>query len=220
MKWPRRLIIVRHGQSEHNVALDLKETREREVMRSIRDMDIALTEEGRCQARETGAALAEYRFDKAFVSPYRRTRQTAEELLAYQHITPYYDERIREKEFGSLHGLTKQGILEQYPDEVRRRQLEGKYWYRLPNGENYPDVRLRLHSFLDMLVRDCAARDVLVVTHHVPCLLFRGLYEHLGEEEILALGDVANCGISEYVCDTSRRPEGRMRLTRWNETVY
>ena len=225
-KWPSRLVVVRHGQSELNVAKDLFDDGLPETLQKladVRDVDINLTETGIQQAEQTGDYLAgSPQFDICFSSPYRRALMTADIIasrLPYS-LTIYKDNRIREKEFGVLHGLTTDDIEHQFPHEYRARKREGKYWYRLPGGENYPDVEQRLHSFLDKLHRDYAGMNVLVVTHQVPCLVFRVLYEHLDEDGVLALGDVPNCGIHEYIIDTSKVSEGRMRLTKFNEVAY
>lgn len=226
LKWPQRLVIVRHGQSEQNVALDLLEDGLEDILaeqKEIRDADIALTEEGLRQAAATGAYLAQSStFDICFSSPYQRALQTAEAIVSQFDYTLriFKDNRIREKEFGRLHGLNKSEIREQYPDEFHDRARDGKYWYRLPRGENYPDVEARVHSFLDKLTRDYQGQHVLVVTHQVPYKLFRALFEHLDEDAVLALDDTPNCGIQEFLADTSKAPTGRMKLAYFNKVAY
>ena len=226
LKWPKRLVIVRHGQSEQNVALDLLEDKLDAILqeqKEIRDADIRLTSVGVWQAEQTGLYLAATEpFDICFSSPYARALQTAEAIvskLAYG-LSIYKDNRLREKEFGRLHGFTNQEIRERYPDEFHDRKRDGKYWYRLPRGENYPDVEGRVHSFQDKLVRDYGGKNVLVVTHKIPYKMFRALFEHLDERGVLELEDTPNCGIQEYVIDTTARPEGRMKLIQFNKVVY
>ncbi|MBI4173400.1 MAG: histidine phosphatase family protein [Candidatus Aenigmarchaeota archaeon] len=144
-------------------------------------------------------------------------------LIAEQLNYPlkiFMDNRIREKEFGRLHAIKHEDLKARYPDDWKARQRDGKYYHRMPGGENYPDVEQRLHSFLDKLHRDYAGQSVLVTTHRVPYLLFQALFQHLGEQEVLSLGDVPNCGIAEYHLDTSRVPEGRLRMMQWNRTAY
>jgi len=176
-KWPNRLVIVRHGQSQQNIALDLFQEGIDTLIKKMyntRDADVALTRIGHWQAKQTGTFLADTEpFDICFCSPYTRTLETAEGIIAH---LPYAlrilsDNRIREKEFGRFHGLTTEDIQTQYPEEFADRQREGKYWYRLLRGENYPDVELRVHSFLGKLTRDWREKSVLLVTHHVPYLL-------------------------------------------------
>ncbi len=229
MKWPELLVIVRHGQSELNVARDLEEVTNdpSHINRflTIRDLDVQLTEEGKRQASETGKYLKRLEFDAVFSSPYLRCKQTAEEITRHfaSRVSLYYDNRIREKEFGWIHGLTTDQIKERFPNEHAAYHRDGKYWYRPPGGENYPDVEQRVHMFLDKLHRDYAEKNVLVVTHAVPFLLFRALFEHLGEEDVLRVqkkNDVKNCGIALYLCDTAIKPEGKMNLQLYNLVVY
>ena len=185
------LVIVRHGESERNVhRAEAQREGRLEYHGDVRDMDVALTPRGLRQARETGKYLGqEFRFDRVFVSPYERTLLTATTLVkqfAYQ-VELTLEERIREKEFGILDGLTSQGIRSKYPDEWQRRQREGKYYYRPPGGESYPDVALRVHSFLGTLARDFRKQSVLVVCHSVVVLTFRRLLERLTEKTLLAI---------------------------------
>ena len=226
LKWPKRLVIVRHGQSELNVAKDLLDEGLPETLTLLagkRDVDVDLTQTGIWQAEQTGVFLANKEpFDICFSSPYRRAIRTAHIITSQfgYKIQLFKDNRIREKEFGTLHGLTTDDIERQFPHEYTARKREGRYWYRLPGGENYPDVEQRLHSFLDKLVRDWADKSVLVITHQVPYLMTRALFQHLDEDGVLVLGDVPNCGMQEYVPDTSKSPEGRMLLRSFNITAY
>lgn len=100
------------------------------------------------------------------------------------------------------------------------RKRDGKYWYRFPQGENYPDVEARCHSFLDKLSRDYGGKRVLVVTHQVPFKMFRALFQHLDEKLVLQLDDVYNVGLQEYRIDRSRTPQGRCKLVMWNRIAY
>lgn len=226
MKWPKKLVIVRHGQSEQNVALDLLQEDLEKVLAEqtkIRDADIELTQRGLYQAQQTGIALAKAGvFDICFSSPYKRTMQTAKAIVQQfsYPLNIFKDNRIREKEFGRLHGYPTELIRQYYPEEFSDRERDGKYWYRLPRGENYPDVEMRVHMFLDKLVRDFGGKQVLVITHQVPFKIFRGLFQHLDEESILGLEDTPNCGVQEYHIDTSNVPEGRMILTMYNRVFY
>src|SRR5215471_17219458 len=81
-KWPDRLWIVRHGQSEANVARRLAEEAAREEIDiSVRDVDAALSALGREQALAVGRWLGELppeaRPNVVLTSPYQRAIETA-----------------------------------------------------------------------------------------------------------------------------------------------
>jgi broad specificity phosphatase PhoE len=209
-KWPNHIVLVRHGESERNIHKEIAEAQGELVYGGdIRDVDVPLTERGRSQAVATGKALSQtFQFDCIFVSPFVRTHQTAD-IVSEQFATAIpqtAEERLREIDFGTLDGLTKAGIQARCPSEWERKQRLGKYWYRPPGGESYPDVSLRLHSFLGTITREHSQQSVLVICHSVIVLLFRKLIERLSEAELLAIDgdkaqDVWNCSVSHYEFD-------------------
>ena len=109
-KWPALLVVMRHAESEanyHRQYLEKINSPATHLEIPTRDVDVPLTAEGRRQAREAGRYLAAATvppFDAVYVSPYRRTRETADLVLEgfATHPTPVIEERIREKEFGIL----------------------------------------------------------------------------------------------------------------------
>jgi len=223
------LVIVRHGESQRNVSrAEAMREGSLEYHGDIRDMDVPLTARGLRQSLETGKHLArEFHFDRVFVSPYERTVQTATTFLKQfpYTIDLVMEERVREKEFGILDGLTGHGIRSRYPDEWRRREREGKYYYRPPGGESYPDVALRVHSFLGTLARDYREQSVLVVCHSVVVLTFRRLLERLTEQSLLAIDrdpekDVCNCSITWYAYDSKASQRGHLVLREFNGVHY
>jgi broad specificity phosphatase PhoE len=214
-RWPDRLWIVRHGQSAGNVARDAADAAGHAVIDiAERDVDVPLSDLGHAQAEALGrwfATLPEgERPTVVLTSPYVRARQTARAVCDAGGLVPgartVVDERLREKEFGILDRLTHRGIVERYPEQSEARARLGKFYHRPPGGESWADVILRLRSVLDTvsLHHARAGSRVLVVAHQVIVLCFRYLIEEMTEDEILAvdrLGDVANCGVTEYALD-------------------
>ena len=230
LKWPSHLVILRHAESERNVArAAAMETEALEYGGMIRDVDVRLTARGRDQALATGQGLAQlpFHFDRIFASPYERTLTTAHlvrEQLKYS-VDVTWEERIREIEFGILDGVTKAGIQHKYPDEWARKQRLGKYWYRAPGGESYPDVALRLHSFLGTLTRDFRGKSVLVVCHSVVVLLFRRLLERMTEQQLLEIDsdpqqEVWNCSATHYACQSVDGKSPKLQLQSYNTVYY
>lgn len=223
-KWPDLLVIVRHGQSERNVAKEQAKAAGTSVVwaSGVRDVDTPLTPLGVQQAIATGQFLSKDSFDVIFSSPYMRTLQTSQHIAEQLPAVPriILEERIREIEFGVLDGLTHQGVRERYPEEWARREREGKYWYRPPGGESRPDVALRVHSFLGTLTRDYRQRKVLVVCHSVVVLIFRRLLERWDEAKYMEVDsedDVLNCGITTYRYDPETH---RLNLDCYNTICY
>jgi broad specificity phosphatase PhoE len=203
------LWLLRHGQSLGNVANDAARAQELERLDlTERDMDVPLSPLGVEQARAFGTWLGEQPTSEqpavVVSSPYVRAMETARQLLDAAdldvEITP--DERLREREFGILDLLTHRGIVAAFPEEAKRREHVGKFYYRPPGGESWVDVALRLRSLRDSLVREHADRRVLVVTHEVPIIISRYLIERLDEATTLELsrsGRLANCSLTSYV---------------------
>lgn len=228
-KWMNHLVIVRHGESLRNVGKQAAQAAgQLEYGGGLRDMDVPLTPQGVRQAEATGGFLAlKFCFDRIFVSPYLRAVQTTQ-LMMKQFKNPVeltIEERIREKEFGVLDGLTRKGILEKYPAEWQRRERDGKYYYRPPGGESYPDVALRVHSIIGTLVRECPCQSVLVVCHSVIVLAFRRLLERMTEKELLAIDrdpeqDVCNCSVTWYEFDPRAGDKGKLVLREFNGVHY
>src|SRR3954466_14478939 len=219
-RWPRELILVRHGESAGNVARDLAESSGEEwIDIADRDMDVPLSDRGREQAQALGCWLKDLgprAPTVAIASPYRRAADTATVATATSglDINAVLDERLREREFGILDRLTRKGIVARHPTEAEARTRVGKFYYRPPGGESWCDVALRVRSALDTIAREYAGEPVLVVAHEVVILMFRYVLEQLTEQEVLAVGAetaLANCGVTEFVADTS--DPGRMEFT-------
>jgi broad specificity phosphatase PhoE len=158
-----------------------------------------------------------------FSSPYVRARETADRIRAVDGVlrnAPFIvDERLREKEFGMLDRLTRAGIMQRFPEQAKIRARVGKFYYRAPAGESWTDVILRLRTFADTISLHHSESDsrVLIVAHQVIVLCMRYLIEELDEAAILGIdaqGDVANCGVTDYVLE-----RGRLRLVRYNFTA-
>jgi broad specificity phosphatase PhoE len=191
---PARLVLVRHGESIGNVAdLAARSSGAARLDLQARDADVPLSDTGRDQAMALGrhlGGLAPTAVPTAVVSsPYRRSADTARLALAEAGlgVPVMLDERLRERELGLFDGLTGTGIRAEYPDEARRREHLGKFYYRPPGGESWCDVVLRVRS----LLRDVGARPagdrLWMFTHQAVITCFRFVLEGLDEAGVLEL---------------------------------
>ena len=227
--WPERLWLVRHGQSQGNVARDAAhEAGHKVIDLDLRDVDVPLSDLGHAQADAAGrwfAALPDDRKPEVLLSsPYVRARQTAEAICAAGGLCggakpTILDERLREREFGVFDGLTTLGIRDKYPEEASHRAKMGKFYHRAPGGESWADVILRLRSAMNTINLQYADKRVLVVCHQVVVLCFRYILEELTEGQILAIdkqADILNCGIAAYDFEPNTQALCVPTLALWN----
>ena len=228
-RWPTLLWLVRHGQSAGNVARDkaLTEGLVR-IPVSGRDVDVPLSELGMEQARALGQWFHRARVqpDVLLRSSYQRAQQPAAIFREAAGCSPdvaiCVDERLREKEFGILDGLTTAGVTATFPDQAEFRRILGKFYHRPPGGESWVDVILRLRSLLDTVSLHHADKRVMIIAHQVVVLCLRYIIENLSEEQILAIdqeGDVANCSVTEYRLEHDQSASGRLVLSSYNMTA-
>jgi broad specificity phosphatase PhoE len=223
------LWLVRHGESAGNVARDRAEEQGLHTIELVgRDIDVPLSPLGERQSRALGrwlnALAPEQKPTVVLTSPYVRARQTAELLMSEAQLDNpklvfMSDERLREKEFGSLNRFTKLGITAKFPQEAALRTEIGKFYYRPPGGESWCDVLLRLRSLMDQLELRYAGERVLIVAHQVIVLCFRYLIEELDEPRILAIDrekDVANCSVTRFEKGVGQGEREGLRLEAYN----
>ncbi|MCX6778880.1 MAG: histidine phosphatase family protein [Candidatus Magasanikbacteria bacterium] len=178
MGWPRNLVLVRHAESEGNVL-----TVDERARFNLATHAYGLTSRGQEQARLTGEYLKQRfgAFDTYYVSYYERSRQTMRIMFPEAHI--FEDPRLAEANRGIYHVLTREEIAQHYFKELESKDREGLYHHRPPQGENWPDVEQRIHSFLGTLRRDCKDENVLIVVHGHWALLFQRLIHHFPIDE-------------------------------------
>lgn len=221
--WPSALWLVRHGESEGNVANDLAR-RDRLLRLDINtnDPDVSLSDTGAAQARALGTWIAHQPPDEhpavAVVSPYVRASETARIALEHAGLTSipvHFDERLRDREQGVLDRLTSLGLRERYPEEADRREYLGKFWFRPSGGESWADVALRVRAALLDIRLAWPNQRVLIVTHDVTILIFRYILERLTPAEAVALsGQVHNCSVTRYDAQGDR-----LELSAFSDTT-
>jgi broad specificity phosphatase PhoE len=191
MARPRRIVLIRHGQSEGNA--------DKAVLATTPDYRLNLSPLGREQARAAGRALGRLfagQTVRAYVSPFFRARQTFEEIQAgaaggFNVASAYEDPRIREQDFGHLRAVEAVRLIE------AERRAFGAFFYRVPDGESGADVYDRISGFLDTLWRDFEKPDypqnALLVSHGLTVRLFLMRWFHWSVETFERLRNPSNC---------------------------
>lgn len=199
---PKRIILIRHGESEGNA-----DKRRLEVEPDYRHQ---LTDQGISQARAAGEQIRSIVGDEtvhAYVSPWHRTRQTFAEIRPVLNVVKAYeDPRIREMEWGHLREVEANAAIQ------KERIAYGTFYFRIPDGESAADVYDRVSGFLETLHRDFAKPDyadnTLIVTHGMTQRIFLMRWFHLSVEEFELLENPRNCELAVM----ERRPDGGYAL--------
>lgn len=87
-----KLYLIRHGQTDWNLAQKIQG-----------QTDIPLNNTGILQAEKMRDKLKNYQFDKCYVSPLKRAKQTAE-IITDGQMELIFDDNLKERGFGSLEG--------------------------------------------------------------------------------------------------------------------
>ncbi len=216
MTMPIDLVLVRHGQSEHNLASHFAKNGDEslytDAFRARHDSLHRLTPKGRQQAKMAGDWLRANKypvFDRKYVSSYIRAMETAG-LLSLDGPEWMLDPLLREREWGELDNMTPQEREEHAEESLRVRDTDPFYWTP-PNGESIAQVTIRLRSVLDTLHRECSDKRVVIVCHGEVMATFRFVLERMTVDEWMEFktsdkpGDkIQNCQILHY---TRRNPE-------------
>jgi len=173
----RRLVLVRHGESEGNSRIRL-----------IGSGDPPLSSEGRAQMLAARAALAGQVIDAVVASPSRRSWQSALALTGADEVRLEAD--FREIHFGRWEGRRVDEIRVADP-VLYEKWREGAPEFEYPGGELRADFRARVERGLDGLMRSGATSALLVghkgVIRHLVAKLTGAALE---ERDRPALGEV------------------------------
>jgi broad specificity phosphatase PhoE len=201
------IVIVRHGESVRNHASDLAhhgDTGLLEYQLRFEREESAwdLTQRGIDQARMAGTWIRENvgcEFSLSFVSPFKRTLQTAASLeLAEAHWK--IDERIREREWGDYMapGLPLYTV-EQYLHDL---SFCGTLHWKgpFPGAESVEDMIPRCREFFDHLLAKRHFGNVILVTHGGTMKALQFVIERLPLEkaDLLAERHLTNCSVLNY----------------------
>ena len=197
---PRNIVLLRHGHSLGN--------QDESLFGTMADWKIPLSEKGKVQARAAGRRIQEIigptRPVVFYVSPYKRTKQTLEEVQSQlspatlEHTLFTREEpRLREQDFGNFQDKE---LIQQFKKE---RPKFGRFFYRFPNGgESGADVFDRVSAFCGTFLQDleqcgeaASESTAVFVTHGITARLFIMKWMHWTVEDFEELHNPNNCAI-------------------------
>ncbi len=202
---PKRIILIRHGESEGNIEATSYET--------IPDYALNLTENGRGQALEAGEKIDKIIGNESvctYVSPLHRTRQTFEQIVSVlgdKNVKTVEDSRIREQDWGNLR------TYEQEKNIIKERSDYGIFYFNIENGESAANVFDRVSTFFETLHRDFLKenypQNTLIVTHGVTLRVLLMRILRWSVEDFEKVYNPTNCEI--FVLE--QNSEGEYELT-------
>jgi broad specificity phosphatase PhoE len=183
------LYLLRHGQSQHNLAFEQGNSFE-----SVNSLGSHLTDLGHQQAREAAQNLAAVPLSAIFSSDYHRAQETAQAFSTLHQLPVTLLPELRERTWGSLEGKHYGPVLE----EIKKRQMglsdKEKMQIKLtPDMESEWECAQRMETVLSHLANQHSGETVLIVSHGNT---LRSLLVSLGFEKYdqFGSGSIPNCG--------------------------
>lgn len=192
-----QLFLVRHGQTEHNVA---------GIAQGWNDSP--LSEAGRDQVRRLAARLAGMQPTALYSSPLGRAWSTAEAIAAETGLEIVALEDLREMNYGGWEGRSFLDVRRD--DEAAYRAWISDERASCPGGESHADVRRRFEHGLAMV----DSQRPILVTHGTA---IRIAVTALLEMPVMAARHFAqdNAALNLFV-----RRGGHWVLKTWNDTSH
>lgn len=149
-----RLILVRHGETEHN--------RERLTLGRA---DVPLNARGIAQAQAVASTFTRPP-DAIYSSPLVRALDTARAIGARTGVEAQPDAAFIEMDVGALEHLAPAQLREAYPEFLRAWLSEDAGDARMEGGETLSEVQERAWGAIERLREAHGSGEVVVVTHN------------------------------------------------------
>ncbi|MEJ2038895.1 MAG: histidine phosphatase family protein [Desulfosarcinaceae bacterium] len=147
------LILIRHGETQWNIQ-----------RRFQGHGDSALTLKGREQAAALGRRMQNLQFDEIFASDLGRAVETASLIAGSTGHAVQYDQRLRERNYGVLEGLTLADVTARYPEILNRLSLNDPDCI-IPEGESYRQHYKRNIAFVEEMISAKPGATLALVIH-------------------------------------------------------
>jgi broad specificity phosphatase PhoE len=151
----RRLILVRHGESEANVTASLH----------CRVPGPPLTPLGQRQSAELVPVLADEDVRMIWASTMLRAQQTAAPLAAARWLPVRIHEGLRESDVGDLHDRHDDEAHGVFDDVFGGWALDGDLTLRCPGGESAAEITDRFAAALEEVLAELSTGTAVVFSH-------------------------------------------------------
>jgi len=149
----QNFVIIRHGETKWNTERKLQG-----------QANSDLTRLGLKQTELVSNALKDEKFDFFFSSDLKRCQITSEIINKHHSKEIIYDQRLRERDFGILQGMTKE-MIKNEQKEVYGIYKTGSINFAVPEGEGVEEFFNRTMDFFDDVLKNFSEKKSLIVTH-------------------------------------------------------
>lgn len=202
----RRLILLRHGQTDFNVA-----------GRMQGHLESVLTPTGRAQAATAAPVIAALAPDRLISSDLSRAADTGEVVGAVCGLPVKLDTRLRETHLGLWQGMSVDEIEVEYPGAIATWRSDASW--APPGGESRVEVVERSRPVVDEVdgePSEGASEALLIVAHGG---LIAGLVSGLLELPVTAWPAIGGLGNCRWAVLARRPDHPRWRLAGYNVGV-
>lgn len=148
-----RLYLARHGETTTSAEF-----------RFIGHRDVDITENGVEQMKRLRDRLMNEDLHAFFCSDLKRAKKGAEIIGSLHDAVPVACPEFREINLGIWEGLTRDEILERYPQEYHLR-LQDLAYSHIEQGESFKDLQTRVISRLSTILREWKGKNILLMAH-------------------------------------------------------
>ncbi len=153
MKIRTKIFAVRHGETEWN-----------KIGKQQGHLNSNLTNLGKLQAKAIGNGLQKNKFDNFYTSDLGRAIETSNIISCFIGKDFIIDYRLRERNLGSLQGLTKNEFKNMYPEDWMRFNKNDPE-YVLPDGESIKQRYERAINCIEDIASHNLNKTILIVSH-------------------------------------------------------
>jgi 2,3-bisphosphoglycerate-dependent phosphoglycerate mutase len=169
-----QIYLFRHGRTFDNIEGKFSGWR-----------DSKLAKSGKDDAKIIALRLKKKKFNIAFQTKLSRSKDTLKEVLKFhKNIKIIEDNRIIERNYGKLNGMSHLDIVKKYGPE-KYDSWHRTFHGRPPKGESFSDIEKRVRSFIKFLIPFMKKNKVSVAisAHGNSIRLFRKIMERKSEKE-------------------------------------
>lgn len=155
---PKKIIIIRHGETDHNV---------KKLIQG--HLDTELNENGKKQARQMARELPDEKIDIIFSSDLKRAYHTAVEVAKKYGLEIIKTSHLRERGFGKLQGVPFLELSRYFPKQEYITAFTLSEHDSFDQKNNYgvetDEQMMKRIRQLDVMLTNCKGKTVILMTH-------------------------------------------------------